>query len=106
MGETYIRNIHVATRSKAYHPKGVYLCYNVDELLIEWKTKQEVLYVCGGADIYAQAIPYADEYWISYIHGTYVGDTWFPSLAKTMFTCISRKEYDGFTLMHNICIEH
>ena len=36
------------------------------------------VFVAGGASIYSQAIPYADQMYISYIKGEYPGDAFFP----------------------------
>lgn len=102
------RTVHIVTRKPMQTNEDIHICNDLKLLLEEWTQKKETLYVCGGADVYAQAIYYADEFWISYIHGTFQGDTWFPLHAiEVLSTCneVLRIEYEAFTLVHYICIK-
>ena len=93
------RYLHVASHTL---PKSsVYmLCVDVEALCKEWKEREECLFVCGGAHIYAQCIPYADAYWISYIHGQHDGDTWFPAFSLQDFVLLEKREEPGCTIVH------
>jgi dihydrofolate reductase len=39
----------------------------------------KVLWVCGGAAVYSQLLEHCSELYVSYIHGNYKGDTFFPA---------------------------
>ena len=54
------RILHVAGH-KPLSDSDVLPCSDVQALCREWKKKEEVLYVCGGAQIFAAAIAYADD---------------------------------------------
>lgn len=98
----YDRCVHVATRSSTYPKDAIHLCHDVDALLNEFKNKKESLYVCGGASIYKQGLPYVDDIWISYIKGEYDGDTWFPPYTSRNLIEVMKKEYEDFLLVHYI----
>lgn len=95
------RMSYVATRDKSYsiRDERVKICHDVESLLNEWVTREDTLYVIGGAQIYKQAMPYTSELWISYIPGKYEGDTWFPIEALTNFQEVTKWDKDGFTLV-------
>ena len=57
-------------------------------------------YVCGGAQIYAAAIAYADELWITRIEQSYTGDTWFPAFCIGDFRLLSNEQKEGCSIMH------
>lgn len=106
------RIIHVVTRNLTYENEDVHVCNDLQMLLVEWKSRKETLFVCGGADVYRQSLPYADELWISYIHGTYDGDTWFPPFSpctisdtSSPYKEVMKEEQDGFTLVQYVRIK-
>lgn len=49
------------------------------------KQVEEDLWVVGGATIYKLSLPYADALYISWIQGTFTGDTYFPEIDFTSF---------------------
>ena len=46
------------------------------------KTNDEEIFIIGGGEIFAQAIGIADKMYLSYVKGSYKGDTLFPSFNK------------------------
>lgn len=58
------------------------------------KSMKEDLWVVGGASIYALALPYADQLYISWIKKAYEGDTYFPDFDLTKFKKTWEKETD------------
>lgn len=61
----------------------------------EWGFKE--LYVIGGAYVYSQAIPLADELIISYVHDNVSGDTKMPEIPYSKFKVIRVKKNEKFT---------
>lgn len=55
--------------------------------------KKPTIWVCGGEKIYQLLLPYCREIYLSTVHRSYDGDTFFPeipdsfSLKDTIFTC-------------------
>jgi dihydrofolate reductase len=50
----------------------------------------------GGATIYAQTIPLADTMYLSYIKGTFAGDTYFPSFDANEWDVERREDHARF----------
>ena len=59
--------------------------HDLVETIQEYKNKKEDLFICGGASIYKQALPYVDELIISRIPGKHEGETYFPSFNEYNF---------------------
>lgn len=47
------------------------------------------VFIIGGAEIYKQAMPFADEIIVSKINNAYIGDTYFPEIDKSIFKATS-----------------
>lgn len=59
--------------------------------------KDEEIFVIGGAEIYAQTLPYADRLYITHIDASYQGDTFFPEWNQEDFKLISETKRDPLT---------
>ncbi|HCT63204.1 MAG TPA: dihydrofolate reductase [Erysipelotrichaceae bacterium] len=57
---------------------------------------EELVYVIGGANVYAQALPYAKYLAISHIKGIYTCDTFFPHFDENDYTIIKTEEFEAF----------
>lgn len=57
------------------------------------------VFIIGGAQIYAQALPLVDRLYISHIKGTFEGDTYFPEIDYSQFVELEDKRelYNDFT---------
>lgn len=78
--------------------EGDQRCDNLQVLLDQYRTSKADLIICGGASIYAQAMPYMEELYLSIIPGDFQGDTIFPELDKALkLASITVK--NGFQIM-------
>ena len=50
------------------------------------------VFVAGGASIYAIAIDHADTMQLSYIHGEFDGDAWFPEFSEDDWDVLRRED--------------
>ena len=57
---------------------------------------EEMIYVIGGANVYAQALPYAKFLAISHIKGIFLCDTFFPHFDDNQYTIIKIEEFEAF----------
>jgi dihydrofolate reductase len=64
----------VVTRREDYRPEGVEVVHSLEEAV----RKYPDAFVIGGAEIYRQALPLANELYITKIDAAYKGDTYFP----------------------------
>jgi dihydrofolate reductase len=56
-----------------------------------------IYYICGGAQIYQQALPYCSMMYLSHIKGHYPADTYFPDFDQSLFEVIDQQEFEEFT---------
>lgn len=53
------------------------------------------VFICGGAQLYREALPLADVLYLTEIHRDYVGDTLFPQWEKQAFVCTETQDVEG-----------
>ena len=71
------RNI-ILTRDLDYQAEGCVVTYSVEEALDTAAGCEEIM-VIGGASIYELFLPQADRLYLTYIHGCFEGDVYFPA---------------------------
>ena len=83
------RNI-VVSRDGAFRPEGA---ERVDSLAAALALAAPVplVHVVGGAEIYALALPRADELQLTEIDAEFPADTWFPSWDRSSFALVDRQ---------------
>ena len=70
----------VLTRDTTYIATGCRVVHTLDVALSEAQSLGETeLFVCGGAEIYAQAMPHATRMYLSWIEAAAPADTFFPA---------------------------
>lgn len=73
----------VVTRNEHFRPKGTEVFRSLDEA-IAWSARQEdnEVFIIGGASIYKQAMKDAHRIYLTRIHQSFEGDTYFPEMGK------------------------
>lgn len=89
------RKTVVLTHDKNYiPPEHVRVCYSLDEA---WdKLKDEDVFVCGGASIYAQTINRVDILYITHVDKIVNGDVFFPKIDENIWQETWRENHNGF----------
>ncbi len=67
----------ILTRSRYYRPEGIEVFPTLIDALEAASDDPEV-FVAGGEQIYRLAMPHADRIYLTVIHATFSGDTFFP----------------------------
>lgn len=49
------------------------------------------IFICGGARVYKEALPVADELYLSVIDREYEGDVYFPEYDERMYECVYKE---------------
>lgn len=79
----------IVTRDKNFQALGCVICYSLEEALEKAKEiEKEEIFVIGGAEIYQQAMPFADKLYLTLMESDAEGDTFFPEygeFTKTLF---------------------
>lgn len=65
-------------------------------LFDRYQQSDEVVYICGGASIYKQALPYVEKMCISHVKKEYTVDTYFPTVDWSKFEKTKEVEYEEF----------
>ena len=71
------RQTIVLTRSDWSHP-GVLIARSLEQLPIEASDPRTV-FICGGAEVYHQALPRCTELFLTHVNRTVEGDAFFPA---------------------------
>ena len=65
-------------------------------VLERYENSEEEVYVCGGASIYKQALPYVKRLCISHVNTAYTVDTHFPTVNWELYEKVNEVVYDEF----------
>jgi dihydrofolate reductase len=93
------RTTLVLTRDPEWHADGVLTASSLPEALA---MADGDVYVAGGATVYAQALPYADEQLLSEVDLEPDGDTYYPELDEDEWPEVSREHHDGFEVVRRV----
>ena len=81
-------------------PEGVRVYDDLDKAFT--KLKDEDVFVCGGASIYAQTINHVDYLYITHVDMVVDGDTFFPEIDPAIWNEVWREEHEGFAFVKYI----
>ena len=86
------RNI-VITRQPDYAAPGCRMAHSLEEALAAAGDDPEI-FVIGGAEVYAQALPRARRLYLTLVHGAVAGDVLFPQLDWSEWTELDRERHE------------
>jgi dihydrofolate reductase len=86
------RNI-VITRNAAWRADGAEAAGSLADALASVASEPKV-FVIGGAQIYTQALPLADELALTEIDADFDGDAFFPAWNRSHFEQVSREDHE------------
>lgn len=92
------RETIVLTRDPGFGAEGVHVAHSLDEAValgqeIGARMGAGQVTIAGGADVYAQALPLADELRLTLVHATPEGDAHFPAFDRADFTERRRSDH-------------
>lgn len=82
----------VITRSDT-HFEGCTTVHSLAEAVAMFQPQEEI-FVIGGAQIYAQALPIADRMYLTVVHRAYEGDTAFPRWDASQWVATNEQHFD------------
>lgn len=80
----------VVTRRGDFAHEGVEVVHSLEEAL----RKYPDAIIIGGAEIYREALPFADRLYLTRIHASYEGDTRFPDWDTGEWTLMSTERHE------------
>ncbi len=95
----------IITRDPDYKVEGTIVVHSLEEALEKAKAApgNDEIFVIGGGQIYAQALPLADRLYVTIVEGEYQGDTYFPDYSE-FSKIIEEKNYDENGLSYKTLI--
>lgn len=90
------RFIFVVTRNRSWDPKSpkVKVVTSVDEAIKEAAaTDCREIFVAGGGQIYAEALPLADKIYLTRVHAVVEGDAYFPVFDQKEWELMSESDF-------------
>ena len=77
----------VVTRSKDYQAKDAIVVHSLEEAIEFAKTKNEQeLFICGGGQIYEQAMPLCERLYLTYVDFSEDGEVYFPEFKEENYS--------------------
>lgn len=73
--------------------EGCKVVHSLEEALSLFSPEEE-LFVIGGAQIYAEALPLADRFYLTRVHHAYEGDTSFPKWNESEWTLLESERFE------------
>lgn len=84
----------VVTRNRDFQMPGVTVVHTLEDALTEaHKVEEEEIFVIGGAEVYAMALPIANTLYLTEIQKVYEGDTHFPAFDGNEWREVSRRHH-------------
>ncbi len=83
----------VVSRRENYTPEGVTVVRSLEEAFALFPQEEEI-FVTGGGQIYAQAMPLADKLYLTTVEKDYDGDTRFPDWNRDEWRQVSCERHD------------
>ena len=84
----------VLTRQPAFRAEG---CLVVNSLLSALRAcgEDKEVFICGGGELYREALPLAERVYLTVVHGEFQGDVVFPELPAGEFAETERRRDGG-----------
>ena len=90
------RTTIVLTRDPRWSADGVLVAHDLDEALALAEDLPGDVMVAGGAQVYAAALPLADEQVLTEVHREPAGDTFYPAFDRDQWAETRREPHDGY----------
>lgn len=84
----------VITRQENWSAPGVQVVKSLDDAIAAAAdTDAKESFVIGGGEIYKQAMPLAQRIYLTRVHGTFEGDTYFPVVEEQQWELLSNLDF-------------
>ena len=87
----------ILSRSRFEHP-GTRTAASLREVLVSGETRE--VFICGGAEIYAQALPFCSDLYLTVVKRTVEGDAFFPAFEDRFELVEELRDTPEFRILH------
>ncbi|MDF1582806.1 MAG: dihydrofolate reductase [Methyloprofundus sp.] len=84
----------IISRDIHYQQEGC-LVFNDLDAAVQYCADKEEVFVIGGATLYDATLARADRLYITQIHQSFEGDTWFPEINAAKWREVAREDVDN-----------
>lgn len=84
----------IVSKNLDYRVDGCTVVHSVKEAFQACNNSDEAM-VMGGASLYEQLLPHAEKLYLTLVHASLEGDTWFPDWKKTDWREVSREHHQA-----------
>jgi dihydrofolate reductase len=84
----------IITRNSAFTAEGCDIGSNIEEAMSLVSEDAPEAMLIGGASLYLQTLEQADFLYLTQIHHTFSGDTWFPEMDMTLWSEDYREDFE------------
>jgi len=84
----------IITRNKNYLQDGCIVVNSLENAINYAKNDTEI-FIIGGGEIYKQALNYADRIYLTKVHHSFDGDTFFPEINPKEWKEIKKSDFDA-----------
>ena len=81
----------VVTRQPDYRAEGCLVAPSLEAALLLAEPADEV-FICGGTEIYQQALPFAGKLYLTFLEQDFSGDAYFPEIPFREFVEVEREQ--------------
>ena len=75
----------IVTRQKDYHTEGCLVAHDLASAIKCCPADEDEVFICGGGQLYHEALPQADRIYLTVIPREIPGDTYFPDISPAEF---------------------
>ena len=83
----------IITRDKNYKAEGCVVVHSLEDAIKEAKDDPEA-FIIGGGVVYKMAIPLVDRIYLTRIHHSFEGDTYFPEINMEEWNITDQREFE------------
>jgi dihydrofolate reductase len=84
----------ILTRNTAFNAPGCMIVNSTEQAILQASsTHTDEMFIMGGADIYQLFMPKIQKLYLTLVHHTFAGDTFFPSLDPNQWVEIEKRTY-------------
>ncbi len=86
----------VITRQANWQAEGVIVVGNLQEAIAKANAENfKEIFIVGGGEIYKESMPLADRIYITRVHATIDGDTFFPNIVENNWQLVQAQHYEA-----------
>lgn len=83
----------IITRDRNYTAEGCVIVHSFEEAIKEAKNDSEA-FIIGGGKIYERALPLVDRIYLTKIHHSFEGDTFFPAINMDEWELTDQRDFE------------